>query len=149
MTSITTGTSKSRFKTKAQVLIELQSLQARVTDIDQMLHDLKELSDSHQGLDSESIVQLVVDIGTHVKMVRNGLLFLLKGVLLEKQMAVLVSVQDQMYPTLDISVRFFGIDWLHIFRVSYNLTQCLNLMTDTLVKGTSTSFSDVLLPRYY
>ena len=114
-----------------------------------MLHDLKELSDSHQGLDSESIVQLVVDIGTHVKMVRNGLLFLLKGVLLEKQMAVLVSVQDQMYPTLDISVRFFGIDWLHIFRVSYNLTQCLNLMTDTLVKGTSTSFSDVLLPRYY
>ena len=60
---------------------------------------------------------------------------------------ILKSIQEQMYPTLDISVRFFGIDWLHIFRVSYNLIQSVDLMADTLVKGTSTAFSDVLLPR--
>ena len=115
--------------------------------IDQMLHGLQDLSEKRLKVEPEAIVQVVMDIGTHVKIVRNGLLFLLKGVLLEKQMAIMVSVQDQMYPTLDISVRFFGIDWLHIFRVSYNLVQCLDLITDTLVNGTSTTFSDVLLPR--
>ncbi len=51
-----------------------------------------------------------------------------------------------MFPTFDISVRFFGIDWIHIFRVSYNLIQSVDLMCDNL-KGTSTAYTDVLLPR--
>ena len=59
---------------------------------------------------------------------------------------VLLSIQSQMYPTLDISVRFFGIDWNQIFRVSYNLKQ---IMSQMVVNGTSTAaFADVLLPRY-
>ena len=59
---------------------------------------------------------------------------------------ILLSVQEQMFPTFDISVRFFGIDWIHIFRVSYNLIQSVDLMCDNL-KGTSTAYTDVLLPR--
>ena len=96
---------------------------------------------------SGAIVNLSDDIGTHVKIVRNSLLFLARSYLLEKQIAILLSVQEQMYPTLDISVRFFRIDWPHIFRVSYGILQCIDLMTETLVKGTSTTLTDVLLPR--
>ena len=103
---------------------------------------------SNIGCEQDAILNLLVDIETHIKIVRNSLLFLCRAYLLEKQVTILLSIQEQMYPTFDISVRFFGIDWAHIFRVSYNLMQCIDLMTETLVKGTSTTFTDVLLPRY-
>ena len=47
------------------------------------------------------------------------------------------------------SVRFFGIDWLHIFRVSYNLQQGVDAMAKLVINDTSTTpFADILLPRY-
>jgi len=139
---------KSRLKAKAKLLVQLQSMQSKVKSIDQLLHGLRDLSDESKGSDyhHEAIAELVQEIGTHVKIVRNSLLFLCRSYLLEKQIAILVSVQEQIYPTLDISVRFFGIDWKHIFRVSYNLVQSVNLMRETLIQGTSTIATDVLLP---
>lgn len=153
---------KSRMKAKAKVLVQLRSMQSKVLATDKMLHTLQELSDrcqrerikvprmsnSEMCCEHDAIINLVVDIETHVKIVRNSLLFLCRSYLLEKQIGILLSIQEQMYPTFDISVRFFGIDWIHIFRVSYNLIQCVDLMTDTLIMGTSTAFTDVLLPRY-
>ena len=132
---------KSRLKAKAKLLVQLQSMQSKVKSIDQLLHGLRDLSDESKGSDyhHEAIAELVQEIGTHVKIVRNSLLFLCRSYLLEKQIAILVSVQEQIYPTLDISVRFFGIDWKHIFRVSYNLVQSVNLMRETLIQGRGTS----------
>lgn len=125
----------------SKVSVQLSSMQDRVAAIDRMLHSLQELSTE---MDQEAIVDLASEIATHAKIVRNSLIFLCRSYLLEKQIAILVSVQDQMYPTFDISVRFFGIDWGHIFRVSYNLVHCVDLMAEALVNDTST---DVLLPR--
>ena len=114
-------------------------MQSRVQIIDQMLHGLRDLSDESKDSNNDNhqdpIVELAQEISTHAKIVRNSLLFFCRSYLLEKQIAILVSVQEQMYPTLDISVRFFGIDWKHIFRVSYNLVHCVDLMTETLVQG--------------
>ena len=187
---------KSRLKVRSKVLVQLRSMKARVSSIDTMLHSLQDLSDRCQkqrikvprmrhcsdqdsGLccEHDAIMKLVVDIGTHVKIVRNSLIFLCRSYLMEKQIgnsifkdpfrkrkckkmlgknalilpiffiAILVSVQEQMYPTFDISVRFFGIDWSHIFRVSYNLIHCVDLMTSSVVESASTALSDVLLPR--
>lgn len=46
-------------------------------------------------------------------------------------------------------MRFFGIDWLHIFRVSYNLQQGVDAMAKLVINDTSTTpFADILLPRY-
>ena len=143
-------------------MTQLQAMTARIESIDKMLHTLQELSDKCQrnriklprmrngsNCDHDAIMRLVVDIETQVKMVRNSLLFLCRSYLQERQTSVLLSIQSQMYPTLDISVRFFGIDWLHIFRVTYNLKQCLELMSRTVLQGASTvAFADVLLPRY-
>jgi len=156
---------KSRVKAKTKVLVQLQSMQVKVAAIDTMLHSLQDLSDRCQRerikvprmrncskdeancCEHDAIIKLVVEIEQSVKIVRNSLLFLCRTFLLEKQITVLLSIQEQMYPTLDISVRFFGIDWIHIFRVSYHLKQCVDLMIDTLVNETSTAFTDVLLPR--
>ena len=79
-----------------------------------------------------------------MKIARNSLLFLCRSYLQERQIAVLYSIQSQMYPTLDISVRFFGIDWIHIFRVSVHLKQCVDLMAQM----STVAFADVLVPRY-
>lgn len=164
---------KSRLKAKAKVVVQLESMKSKVECIDKMLRSLQEMSDrcqrerikvprmrncnngnvskkrkeSHEVCcEHDGIMQQIVDIETQVKIVRNTLLFLCRAYLLDKQIGMLLSVQDQMYPTFDISVRFFGIDWTHIFRVSFNLIQCVDLMLDTLVQGTSTAFTDVLLP---
>ena len=46
-------------------------------------------------------------------------------------------------------MRFFGIDWLHIFRVSYNLKEGVEAMAKLVINDTSTTaFADILLPRY-
>ena len=42
-----------------------------------------------------------------------------------------------MYPTFDISVRFFGIDWPHLFRISQSLIQRVELLSESLL-GTTT-----------
>ena len=38
-----------------------------------------------------------------------------------------------MYPTFDISVRFFGIDWPHLFRISQGLIQRVEQLSETLL----------------
>ena len=48
-----------------------------------------------------------------------------------------MSIQSQMYPTFDISVRFFGIDWPHVFRISQSLIQRVEQLSETLL-GTKT-----------
>ena len=50
---------------------------------------------------------------------------------------LLLSIQSQMYPTFDISVRFFGIDWPHVFRISQSLIQRVEQLSETLL-GTKT-----------
>ena len=50
---------------------------------------------------------------------------------------LLLSIQSQMYPTFDISVRFFGIDWPHLFRISQSLIQRVEQLSETLL-GTKT-----------
>ena len=42
-----------------------------------------------------------------------------------------------MYPTFDISVRFFGIDWPHLFRISQSLIQRVELLSETLLGTTA------------
>ena len=54
-----------------------------------------------------------------------------------KKNSLLLSIQSQMYPTFDISVRFFGIDWPHLFRISQSLIQRVELLSETLL-GTTT-----------
>ena len=46
---------------------------------------------------------------------------------------LLLSIQSQMYPTFDISVRFFGIDWPHLFRISQSLIQRVEQLSETLL----------------
>ena len=43
---------------------------------------------------------------------------------------VLTSIHDKMRTTHDISVRFFGIDWQHMFRISYNLGELVTEMAE-------------------
>ena len=48
-----------------------------------------------------------------------------------------MSIQSQMQPTFDISVRFFGIDWPHVFRISQSLIQRVDLLSDSLLGNTT------------
>ncbi len=62
---------------------------------------------------------------------------------------VLSSIQAQMSATFDISVEFFGIDWLHIKRVSSNLVQLTSELIDALranEQGWQPEI-DIVLPR--
>ena len=43
---------------------------------------------------------------------------------------VLTSIHDKMRTTHDISVRFFGIDWQRMFRISYNLGELVTEMAE-------------------
>ena len=43
---------------------------------------------------------------------------------------MLTSIHDKMRTTHDISVRFFGIDWQHMFRISYNLGELVTEMAE-------------------
>ena len=93
----------------------LTQLQAYTVEIDQMLHSLQELSESFQrerikvprlkncsNCEHNAIMKLVVEIETKVKIARNSLLFLCRCYLQERHIAVLLSIQSQIYPTLDI-----------------------------------------------
>ena len=42
----------------------------------------------------------------------------------------LTTIHDKMRTTHDISVRFFGIDWQHMFRISYNLSELVTEMAE-------------------
>ena len=64
---------------------------------------------------------------------RATLFLVCRGRLLEKQIGLLLSIQNQMYPTFDISVRFFGIDWQHLFRISQGLIQRVEQLSETLL----------------
>ena len=98
-----------------KVLAQLEAMQQKVESIDQMLHTLQELSDRCQRdrikvprmkncstCEHNAIMKVVVDIETSVKIVRNSLLFLCRCYFQERHIAVLLSIQSQIYPTLDI-----------------------------------------------
>lgn len=62
--------------------------------------------------------------------------------------STLVGIQEQMRPTLDISVQFFGIDWNHLFRISDNFLQLTEEIIAIFKDSTDINCEvDVLLPR--
>ncbi len=53
----------------------------------------------------------------------------------------LLCIPDQMRPTFDISVQYFGLDWSHIFRVSANLVQLVDSIIQRIRDGSSNNSS--------
>jgi len=83
--------------------------------------------------ETEAIVVQIAELEASVKSMRATLLLVCRNRLMDKQIGLLLSVQKQMYPTFDISVRFFGIDWHHIFNISHNLVQRVQALSDALL----------------
>ena len=135
-----------------------------------LTEQVQENTDDMEDSVHETFVSKVLAIEAEVQLVQKLIIFLCRHKPMErhfrlgkvmsplsqnynslaKTFSTLTSIHDQMRPTFDISVQFFGIDWTHLFRISCNLIQITNdVMQRLKERGDDPNFEiDLILPRY-